>query len=200
MNDFMKNIREMLARILRCKCLDESELRAIIDHYTKIGYDKGYTQCKKDYGIDTVSKHSQSHSHGVKVQPQIDRVILFVKADRGNMIIDDIRRGNHLSEQMSENLYEVTQKMWVGDSESFERNKDLQNLFNAKGEKSEFGPEYDSVAVMVELAKPVQMRLSDSFERHEFIKFICKSKALCIAMSQRLPLNQIENIKAIDIQ
>jgi len=107
MNDFMKNI---LARIVHCKCLDESEIRDIIDYYTKVGYDRGYAQCKKDYGIDTVSKPSLSHRSGGKAQPKIDRVVLFVKADRGNMIIDDIRRGKHLSEQMSENLYEVTQK------------------------------------------------------------------------------------------
>ena len=196
----MKNIRDVLERILRCKCLDESELRAFIDHYQKVGYERGYAQCKKDYGIEAGSKQPLSNRSGSKAQPQIDKIVLFIKADRGNMILDDIRRDYHLSEHMSENLYEVTQKMWVGDRESFERNTDLQNLFNAKGKKSEFGPEYDSVAVMVTLATPIHMRLSDSFECHEFIKIICKSNALCQAISQRLPLNQIEYIKAIEMQ
>lgn len=104
MGNFMRNIRDIiLGRILCCRRFDESELHRA---YT-IGYEKGYAQCKKDYGIEAVSKQAVSHRSVSKTQPKIDKVVLFIKADRGNMILDDIRRENHLSENMSEELYEA---------------------------------------------------------------------------------------------
>lgn len=196
MREFMKSIIE---RILRCRCLDKSELSAFINHYIRVGYERGYAQCKKDYGIENELEKAVLNRSVSKVKSKTDKVMLFIKADRGSNVIDDIRREQRLSKHMTEALYEVTQKLWVGDKCSFDENLSLQNLFNVKGEKSEFGPEYDSIAILINLATPIFAQLSDSFERHEFIARICSSSNECDAISPRLPMHRIEDIELIDM-
>lgn len=194
MGDFIKDIIE---RILNCKCLKEQELRAILDSCMKKGFEKGYAQCKKDYGIDQNDKFASNRR--ISNHPsKIEIAILFIKADRGLSVINNLKSSMRVSPNLAEKMYDSTLKLWIGTKESYD-NSDIKNIFQEVGTHSDIGPEYDTTAVLIKLDSPVNFVLNDSFQRHEFINYLCNNNCTCEKFSERLPLDVISKFKLLDV-
>lgn len=194
MSDFIKYIIE---RISNCKCLKEQELRAILDSCMKKGFEKGYAQCKKDYDIDQNDKFDSNRR--ISNHPsKIEIAILFIKADRGLSVINNLKSSMHVSPNLAEKMYDSTLKLWIGTKESYD-NSDINRIFFEVGTQSNIGPEYDTIAVLIKLNSPVSCALNDSFQRHEFINYLCNNNCTCEKLSERLPLDVINKYKLLDV-
>lgn len=194
MSDFIKNIIE---RILKRKCLTEQELKAFMDSCIRKGFEKGYAQCKKDYGIDQNDKFASNRR--ISNHPsKIEIAILFIKADRGFSVINNLKSFMHVSPNLAEKMYDSTLKLWIGTKESYD-NSDIKNVFHEVGTQSDIGPEYDTIAVLIKLNSPISYTLNDSFQRHEFINYICNNNCECEKFSERLPLAIINKYKLLDV-
>lgn len=194
MSDFIKNIIE---RILKRKCLTEQELKAFMDSCIRKGFEKGYAQCKKDYGIDQNDKFASNRR--ISNHPsKIEIAILFIKADRGFSVINNLKSFMHVSPNLAEKMYDSTLKLWIGTKESYD-NSDIKNVFHEVGTQSDIGPEYDTTAVLIKLDSPVNCVLNDSFQRHDFINYLCNNNCTCEKFSERLPLDVISKFKLLDV-
>lgn len=197
-----KFIMNIIERILNGKFISEDELKVLLTNYynkgrkegRNAGYKEGYNDCLKKYNLseNTTSPMTSSKAEG------ISHVILFLKADRGKDVTESVRQAGKLDSHLAESLYENTQYIWVGASNSINRDGIL-SIFGNKGKISEFGPEYDSVAILVVLDKPIKADLTDSFKIHEFINRLCGMNCKCERISDRLPLDAIQSYKLIDI-
>lgn len=194
-------IRTFVEYILDCKCLSEEELRSRLeDCYKKAydsGYKKGYAKCAKDYGID-LNEKSVNNSNITNRNSRIEVAILFIKADRGFSVIEAIKQDRTLNSNLAESLYENTQKLWVGSQLQLAQNG-MSSIFDLGEVRSDFGPEYDSIAISVKLSHPINVVLTDSFSIHDFINNLCEENCVCDCISQRLPLNAIQKYNLINI-
>ncbi len=127
-----------------------------------------------------------------------DCVILFVKADRGANVIKSIKEEAMLFPAIAEPLYAATHKLWIGNKANLQ-NSNICNVFNFSGEQSEFGPEYDSIAILINIDKALNADVSDSFQIHQFILSLCTSNNICDKISNRLPLTTIEQYELISV-
>lgn len=158
----------------------------------KRGRKEGYNQCLVDYGFtESTNHHNEANTQSLK--RDVDCAIIFIKADRGEAVVKDIKEKGHLTPQISEQLYSVAQKIWVG-REAYYSKSNLSNLFNYSGSRSEFGPEYDSIAVLLKLGRITSVNVSDSFNIHELISNLCERKCECLNISNRLPLSNLEDL------
>lgn len=197
-----KFIMSIIERILNGKFISEDELTELLTtYYSKgrkegrtAGYKEGYNDCLKKYNL---SENSTSPAISSKVE-NINHVILFLKADRGKDAIEAIRQEGKLNSQLAESIYENTQHIWVGSSSSMSR-VGILSIFGAKGKTSEFGPEYDSVAILIVSDKSIKADFTDSFKIHEFINRLCEINCKCKQISERLPLDVIQTYKLIDV-
>lgn len=182
-----------IERYFNCKCITKQELDAIKQEW----YEKGYAQCKKDYAIDQNDKFASNRS--ISNHPsRIEIAILFIKADRGLSVINNLKSFMHVSPNLAEKMYDSTLKLWIGTKESYD-NSDINRIFLEVGTQSNIGPEYDTIAVLIKLNSPVSCALNDSFQRHEFINYICNNNFKCEKFSERLPLDIINKYKLLDV-
>lgn len=159
------------------------------------GRQKGYKQCLVDYGFTESNNHLiQTDTQGLK--RNVDCAIIFIKADRGEAIVKNIKESGCLLPEIAEQLYSVAQKLWVG-RESYYNQSGLLHLFSYSGSKSEFGPEYDSIAILINLGGVKSVDVSDSFNRHEFFSNICENKCKCMKISNRLPLSKLDGLSSL---
>lgn len=192
----------ILRDILRWFCeklyphvFDKNELESKLDELYRKGFKEGYATCLREHNLGKETKViSASH----KPQTKSEVAILFVKANRGCDLVNDIKNSMQLSSDIAENLYEATQKIWVGTRQNLNKSNIL-DLFNKAGSVSSIGPEYDSYAVLIKLNHPTSDKLSDSFYRHQFIKSICESNSICEKISERLPLTELQKFNLIDM-
>lgn len=192
----------VLRDILRWCCeklaphvFDENELKMRLNDVYDQGYNDGYAKCLRDHNLQQAPKVISSPH---KSHEESEVAILFVKANRGCDLVNDLKNSMQLSSDIAENLYEVTQKIWVGTRQNLNKSKIL-DLFNKVGCVSSIGPEYDSYAVQIKLNHPCSDKLSDSFYRHQFIKSICESNSICEKISERLPLTELQKFNLIDM-
>ncbi len=161
----------------------------------KKGMERGYKQCLADYGFTESNNHLiQTDTQGLK--RNADCAIIFIKADRGEGIFKNIKESGCLLPEIAEQLYSVAQKLWVG-RESYYNQSGLIHLFSYSGSKSEFGPEYDSIAILINLGGVKSVDVSDSFNRHEFFSNICENKCKCVKISNRLPLSKLDGLSIL---
>lgn len=174
--------------------ISEIQTKAINEGF-KNGMKRGYEQCFVDYGFTDSNNHLISNdSQGLK--RNIDCAIIFIKADRGEAIVKNIKECGCLLPDIAEQLYSVAQKLWVG-RESYYNQSGLLHLFSYSGCKSEFGPEYDSIAILINLGGVKSVDVSDSFNRHEFLSNICENKCKCMKISNRLPLSKLDRLSSL---
>lgn len=189
MSDFIKNIIE---RILKRKCLTEQKLKAFMDSCIRKGFEKGYAQCKKDKNDIFASNRQLDHSSKIEI------AILFIKTERGRSVLNNLKSFMHVSPNLADDIYDSVLKLWIGTKESYD-NSDIKNVFHEVGTHSDIGPEYDTTAVLIKLDSPVNCALNDSFQRHEFINYLCNNSCSCEKFSERLPLDVISKFKLLDI-
>ena len=192
----------ILRDILRWFCeklyphvFDKNELESKLDELYRKGFNEGYATCLREHGLSNAPKVI---SNSPKPQTESEVAILFVKANRGSDLVNDLKNSMHLSSDIAEELYEATQKIWVGTRRNL-NGSGILDLFNITGCVSSIGPEYDSYAVMIKMTHPTSEKLSDSFYRHQFIKNICESNSICEKISQRLPLTELQRFNLIDM-
>ena len=197
-----KFIMNIIERILNGKFISEDELDELLTTYynkgrkegRKAGYKEGYNGCLKKYNLsENIISSTPTSKTG-----NISQVIIFLKADRGKDVIESVRQEGKLTSYLAESIYENTQHIWVGSSKSITQDG-ISTIFDVKGKTSEFGPEYDSVAILIAPENTVKADLTDSFKIHEFINKLCEMNCRCEQISERLPLDVIQSYKLIDV-
>ena len=154
----------------------------------KIAYRDGYSD----------GYHDASNQNPHKFTPQASRpeiLILFIKADRGNTLIDVIRKNNAVEGISSDQLVSDVFRVWAGTEKQYDL-IGFSSLFLCSPEYSTIGREYDSVAIALTYPKniPAITNTSDSYIIAEIIREVVAQGLSCRDISNRLPFSKIEGL------
>lgn len=121
-----------------------------------------------------------------------DTAVLFVKADRGKTMLEEIKSKHFLQVAFNDNLVSYTNRIWIGSSSEYDKLR-LNSIFSKPGTISEMCPEYDIIAIKVKFSPiSVQSQDIDSFTLRELIRDLCVKNTSCEKISNRLDINDIQ--------
>lgn len=150
---------------------------------------------------DNVSTHARERKEATvvqKVKPTV--LVLFMKADDANALIETIKQKKALYAGIEKELFVNAMKMWVGTDSQY-NNSNVKMEFNRTTNIDSFVKEFDYVAMRFKLDKEYTgyEARADSYDRNQFFSNICKDSVQLVEYSGRLSFNDKITTDAYDV-
>ncbi|MDO4932158.1 MAG: hypothetical protein Q4E63_05860 [Prevotellaceae bacterium] len=150
---------------------------------------------------DNVSTHDRERKEATvvqKVKPTV--LVLFMKADDANALIETIKQKKALYAGIEEDLFVNAMKMWVGTDSQY-NNSNVKMEFNRTTNMDSFVKEFDYVAMRFKLDKEYTgyEARADSYDRNQFFTNVCKDSVQLVESSGRLSFNDKITTDAYDV-